>query len=320
LTVDRQLFADEAIDADTRQFVADLRTTLADAPDPRKFPAPVLRQAREKGDSIFGDLVTSDRATVRTISGPAGGSGLRIIEPVGDPIGVYLHIHGGGWMLGAAGHQDQRLVGIADRLGVVTVSVEYRLAPEDPFPAGPDDCEAAALWVAEHSLGEFGSNLLLIGGESAGAHLAALTLLRMRDRHGFTDWAGANLTYGQFDMSGTPSARNWGDENLVISTPIMEWFANAFLGDLDRTDPSISPMFADLSGMPPALFTVGTLDPLLDDSLFMSQRWAAAGNEAELAIYPGGVHAFDSWEGPLADRSHTKAAEFMGFQLSNTRD
>ncbi|HDH02639.1 MAG TPA: alpha/beta hydrolase [Actinobacteria bacterium] len=313
---DPALFSAEAIDPDTSRFVEELRATLADAPDPWNFPAPLLREARERGESIFGMFVTSDRAAERTIPGPEGDVGLRIIEPETDPVGVYLHIHGGGWMLGASHHQDERLVDMADQLGIVTASVEYRLAPEHPYPAGPDDCEAAAVWLVEHARNEFGTDRLIIGGESAGSHLSAVTLLRMRDRHDYTDWVAANLTYGQFDMSGTPSVRNWGSENLVLSTPIIEWFSQAFLGDLNRSDPDISPMFADLSDLPPALFSVGTLDPLLDDSLFMSQRWAAVGNEAELAIYPGGVHAFDYWDEPLGRRSHAKVAEFLGTHLA----
>jgi len=316
MNVDSALFAVEAIDSDTKRFVEELRAALVDAPDPWNFPAPLLREARERGESIFGMFVTSDRAVERMIQGPAGEVKLRIIVPATDPVGVYLHIHGGGWMLGAAHHQDLRLVELADRLGVVTASVEYRLAPEYPYPAGPDDCEAAAAWLVEHARDEFGTDRLMVGGESAGSHLAVATLLRMRDRHGHTDWVAANLTYGQFDMTGTPSVRNWGGENLVLSTPIIEWFGNAFLGDLDRTDPDISPMFADLADLPPALFSAGTLDPLLDDSLFMSQRWAAAGNEAELAIYPGGVHAFDYWDEPLGRRCNAKVLEFLRSHLA----
>lgn len=311
MNVDPSPFADEAIDPDTRRFVEELRATLADAPDPRNFPAPILREARERGESVFGMFETSERAVDRTIPGPAGELRLRTIAPEGEVRGVYLHIHGGGWMLGAAHHQDLRLLDIADTLGLVTASVEYRLAPEDPYPAGPDDCEAAAVWLVENASGEFGTERLIIGGESAGGHLSAVTLLRMRDRHGFTGFAAANLIYGGFDLSHTPSVRRWGDENLILSTPIIEWFARSFIGDRDPTDPDVSPLYADLSDMPPALFTVGTLDPLIDDTLFMAQRWAAAGNETELAVYPGGVHAFDYFDEPLAHASHRTVIEFL---------
>jgi acetyl esterase/lipase len=316
MTVDPFLFSDGAIDDDTRKFVAELRNTLTGAQDPWKFPAPMLRAARERGESVFGMFHRSPRAVDRTIPGPAGPLTLRVIEPRAEPTGIYVHIHGGGWMLGAAYHQDVRLARMVDALGVVTVSVEYRLAPEDPYPAGPDDCEAAAVWLIENATAEFGTDRLMIGGESAGGHLSVATLLRTRDRHAYRDWVAANLVYGAFDLRGTPSTRNWGDENLVLSTPIIEWFNSSFVGDRDRTDPDISPLLADLSGMPPAIFTIGTLDPLLDDTLFMAERWAAAGNHAELAVYPGGVHAFDYWDKPLGRASDARVIEFLRAQLA----
>jgi acetyl esterase/lipase len=203
------------------------------------------------------------------------------------------------------------LTTLADEAGLAVVSVGYRLAPEHPMPAGPDDCEAAACWLAENCLERFGTDRLLIGGESAGAHLAALTLLRMRDKHGAgTAFSGANLVFGAFDLSLTPSSRNWGSRNLILSTPIIEWFTDQFLPGLtpeERRDPSISPLYADLRDLPPALFVVGDLDPLLDDSLFMSARWHAAGNEARLLVYPESVHGFTAFPSRLA--AHASAAQ-----------
>lgn len=135
------------------------------------------------------------------------------------------------------------------------------------------DCEAAALWLVELAESEFGTKRLMIGGESAGAHLAAVTLIRLRDRHGLQPFVGANLVYGAFDLRITASARNWGDRLLVLNTPIIEFF-------------STTSFPKNIGPTAPALFTVGTEDRLLDDSLFMHDRWVAAGNLAELAIYP----------------------------------
>ena len=139
-----------------------------------------------------------------------------------------------------------------------------------------------------------------IGGESAGGHLSAVTLLRLRDRHGITDaFAAANLVFGAFDLTGTPSRLRWDDNRpLVLTNSGMTWFTECFLPGLDdagRTDPDISPLYADLRGMPPALFTIGTADPLLDDSLFMAARWQAAGNATELRVYEEGCHAFTAF-------------------------
>ena len=127
-------------------------------------------------------------------------------------------------MLGAADLQDPMLERVNDKAGLACVSVEYRLAPENPYPAAPDDCESAALWLAKNAKAEFGSDALAIGGESAGATLVAVTLLRMRDRHGFTGFRAANLVYGAFDLSMTPSQKLFGNERLVLRTIDMEKF------------------------------------------------------------------------------------------------
>jgi acetyl esterase/lipase len=236
---------------------------------------------------------------------------LRIIAPA-SPRGVYLHIHGGGWVLGGADMQDPMLERLADATNLAVVSVEYRLAPEHPYPAGPDDCEAAAIWLAHNARAEFGSDALTVGGESAGGHLAAVTVIRLRDRHGYAGFRGANLVYGAFDMSLTPSQRQFGETRLVLRTSDITQFANAFLPTItERRTPDISPLFADLKGLCPALFTVGTQDALLDDTLFMYARWIAAGNAAELAIHPGGAHGFTLFPNKLAEQAEARMMAFL---------
>lgn len=299
---------DEA--AAVNAMVADL---LAGAPSIHTVPPAETRRARIEGEGWMGAIVQVDGAVDHSVPGPAGDIRLRTFT--GERAdGVYLHIHGGGWVLGGADQQDVLLQRIADEAGVVVASVEYRLAPEHPFPAAPDDCAAAAEWVVEHAAAEWGTDRIVIGGESAGAHLAALTLLHLRDRSGAPAAVrAANLVFGAYDISMTPSQRNWGDTNLVLSTPIMEWFGEQFLpgwSHEDRRRPEVSPLYADLEGLPPALFTVGTRDPLLDDSLFMSMRWRAAGNEATLSVYPESIHGFVAF--PIAI-SHMSVAEQIAF-------
>ncbi len=306
--MDPDLF--RSVDEQTRAFNAELEATLAALPPLTKTPPEAARRAREEGKSVFGPLQFSSLAVDRTIRGPEGDLPLRVFLPE-DVEGVYLHIHGGGWVLGGPHHQDPRLEALARACRVAVVSVGYRLAPEHPYPAAPDDCEAAARWLIEHATAEFGTSKLLVGGESAGAHLSAVTLCRLRDRHGFTGVLAANLLYGSFDLSLTPSAAGWGQRNLILSTPIIHWFADHFVDRERRRHPDVSPLYADLEALPPALFTVGTLDPLLDDSLFMHARWVAAGNRAELAVYPGAVHAFDAFPIALAERAHHRIHEFL---------
>ena len=229
------------------------------------------------------------------------------------PTGVYLHIHGGGWVLGAADQQDPMLERISAGTGMACVSVEYRLAPEHPYPAGPDDCEAAALWLVRHAVAEFGTDRLTIGGESAGGHLSAVTMLRLRDRHGYAGWRGANLVFGAFDLSMTPSQKAFGNERLVLRTLDIEKFSDGFLpGITDRRAPDISPLYADLRGLCPALFTIGTRDALVDDSLFMYGRWAAAGNPAELAVHPGGAHGFTAFPLAVSRAANATIDGFLG--------
>ncbi len=309
-TMNQNEFDPQSIDPETRTFNDKIEKQLSELPPLYTFEPPVIRKAREAGHSVFGPIKRRKEAQARVIPGPSGDIPIRVFTPQ-KVQGVYLHIHGGGFMLGQADHFDETIVGVGKACNVAVVSVDYRLAPENPYPAGPDDCEAVALWLAENSLSEFGSQKLVIGGESAGANLSAVTLLRMRDRHAFTEFSGAVLTYGGYDLSMTPSCRRWGERNLILTTKIVEWFHNNYAPVDKFTDPDVSPLLADLMNMPPALFSIGTLDPLLDDSLFMHMRWLASGNLSELAVYAGGIHAFNAFPIQLAHKANTKINEFI---------
>jgi acetyl esterase len=286
---------------ETLAFNAEVERLLATQPSVHTLPPEVTRRARREGRGIFPAPVFLPEARDIAIPTRAGTVPARVLVPAGAaPTGVYLHVHGGGWTLGAHDMQDALMQELVAQTGMAAISIGYRLAPEHPYPAGPDDCEDAALWLLEHGAAEVGApRRWAIGGESAGAHLSVVTLLRLRDRHGVRGaFAGANLVYGAYDLSMTPSQRRWGDRNLVLSTPIIRWFADCFCGDRDpedRRDPDVSPLFADLRDMPPAIFQVGTADPLLDDSLFMAARWRSAGAPAELHLYDAAAHGFTSF-------------------------
>src|SRR5271157_411769 len=169
--LDPALFHPDAVSAETRALNAAMIKLLSDQPNWWVAGAETTRAARRRGDGPFPAPVFSARATTRTIPSPDGHDILlRIIAPP-TPRGAYLHIHGGGWVLGGADMQDPMLERLADATNLAVVSVEYRLAPEHPYPAGPDDCEAAAAWLAAHAKAEFGSDAVTVGGESAGGHL-----------------------------------------------------------------------------------------------------------------------------------------------------
>jgi acetyl esterase/lipase len=300
-----------AIDAETAEFNRRLEDTLNSYPTLTELSPIEARRLREEGQSAFGPIVLSANAVEGKIPGPAGPIKTRMFIPH-RPRGAYLHLHGGGWVLGGVHHQDARLFELSEKCGLAVISVDYRLAPEHPYPEGPDDCETAALWLAENARSEFDTDRLLIGGESAGAHLSVVTMLRLRDRHGLRPFSGANLVYGFYDLGLTASARAWGDRLLVLNTPYLSWFVDHFVSLELRADPDVSPLCADLGRLPPALFTVGTEDPLLDDTLLMHERWAAAGNRAELAVYEGGSHGFDAFPLELAGRALSRIHEFIG--------
>jgi acetyl esterase/lipase len=296
--------------AETRAFNQALEAILATQPAIHTLPPEETRRARREGRGVFPPLVFVEQARTMSIPGRSGEIALRILEPE-HPRGAYLHIHGGGWTIGSADGQDVLLWEIAQATGLTAVSVEYRLAPEHPFPAAPDDCEEAALWLIENHAGR-----LAIGGESAGAHLAVLTLLRLRDLHGISPrtFAAANLVFGAYDLTGTPSHRLWGDRELLLSSPVMDWFADCFLpgmADEDRRSPMVSPLYAELHDLPPALFSCGTADPLLDDSLFMEARWRQAGNEATLSLWQEGIHAYTAFPIEIGRRSRAEQLAFL---------
>jgi acetyl esterase/lipase len=301
---------------EARAFNTQLEALIATQPPVYTLPPDVSRQTRREGKGIFPAPVFLEEARDIEIAGRGGPIKVRIMRPDRMPTGIYLHLHGGGWTLGAHDMQDAALKLLANETGLCAASIDYRLAPENPYPAGPDDCEDAVLHLIEHGAQQLDAPArFAIGGESAGAHLAVVTLLRLRDRHGISNRiAAANLVFGAYDMNGTPSQILWGDRNLVLSTPIIRWFGNNFLpgvGFEQRRDPDISPLYARLDDMPPALFAVGTMDSLIDDSLFMSERWRAAGNRADVAVYPEGVHGFNAFPTGLARKANARQFEFL---------
>jgi acetyl esterase len=229
--------------------------------------------------------------------------------------GVYLHIHGGGWAFGSADGQDERLWRLARQARLAVVSVGYRLAPEHPLPAGADDCERVAQWLVENSEAEFGTGRLLVGGESAGAHLSVLTLLRLRDRHGVVGaFQAAHLMFGPYDLSMTPSQRLFGSRRLLSNTPSLQAtydLVTPGLGPEQRRDPQISPLYADLTDLPPARMVVGTMDPLLDDSLFLAARWTAAGAPVHLDVVAGAMHGFTLFPLTVTDREARREQAFL---------
>ena len=181
----------------------------------------------------------------------------RVFRPIEPPKAVYLHFHGGAMILGSPLMNDVSNADLAERLGLAVVSVDYRLAPEHPFPAGSDDCLAVAAWLVEHAEAWFGTGDLLVGGESAGGYFAALTLLRIRDELGAIDRVrGANLVFGVYDLGGTPATHGFrpSDTPDILDLDTFAFVHECYLPGRTRDEarvPEISPLYADLQ-RPPA--------------------------------------------------------------------
>jgi acetyl esterase len=289
---------------ESRTFNAAVEAAAGDQVQPDPATPEGLRQAR----GMLPGRPPDPRAVERVAQAAGRQVPVRIITPrQGQARAAYLEIHGGGFYLGTAARSDARNARLADALGMAMVSVDYRLAPEHPWPAAPDDCETAALWLAEHAEAEFGTARLMIGGASAGATLAMTTLLRLRDRGQAQRFAGAVLQFGAYDLSGqSPSGRLYAGQ----------WFIQAYAGHVaDRTNPDVSPLYGDLRGLPPALLVAGTRDILLEDSLAMAARLSAAGNEVDLRLFPEAPHGFTSSPTAMATAALNSIESWLAARL-----
>jgi acetyl esterase/lipase len=320
ISFDPSLFKPEAISPETLAANKASWKATVDGPDWWKVGASAYRSAAASGKGPFPRPEKSERARTIHVEGKGGHEiALRIIAPE-RPKGVHLFIHGGGMVFGSSEVQDPMLERIVKSTGMACASVEYRLAPENPYPAAWDDCESVAVWLVKNAKSEFGTEILTIGGESAGATLAVATLLRLRDCHGYNCFRATSLAYGNFDASMTPSQWLAPDKGVPVSLVgkiSLQKFVEAFLpAGMNPRDPDVSPLYANLSHMPSAIFTIGTIDPLLDDSLFLYARWIAAGNEAELAIYPGAPHGFNVLSMPQGPAADARIDAFLGRAIS----
>ncbi|GAA3873051.1 alpha/beta hydrolase [Leifsonia kafniensis] len=248
--------------------------------------------------------------SVETVSTGGRSVPVRIHTPSGRPAaGVLLEIHTGGFYLGSAAGSDVRNRRLVDALGIAVVSVDYRLAPENPWPAAPDDCETAALWLVENAEARFGTTRLAMSGFSAGSTLVAATLIRLRDR-GIDAFGGAVVQCGTYDLSAqTPAGRLIADE----------YFLGAYAGDApDRTDPDMSPIFAELTNLPPILMVIGTDDVLFEDNLAMTARLLTAGVDVDLRVYPASPHAFTGHATSMATAALETIDEWLRGQIGET--
>jgi acetyl esterase len=269
---------------------------LAANPGPQLHELPVA-QAR-----AFFDQMQLPRPEVkvaevsdRKIPGPGGEIPVRIYRPEGRaPFPALVYFHGGGWVIGGIETHDGSCRDLANRIGCVVVSVEYRLAPESRFPAAAEDCYAATQWVAAHAA-ELGvdAKRIAVGGDSAGGNLAAVVALMARDRRG-PALRHQLLIYPVTDADFSRASYRENAEGYLLTTKAMEWFWGHYVPDrAQRTEAYAAPLRAkDLAGLPPAFVLTAEYDPLRDEGEAYARRLEQAGVPTVLKRYAGAIHGF----------------------------
>jgi acetyl esterase len=230
------------------------------------------------------------------IPGPATGIQVRTYRPTADPAPTVVYFHGGGWMTGSMASHDFLVRRLAHESGLVFVSVDYRLAPEHPFPAGLDDCLAASAWVDEH-IHDYGglADQLSVAGDSSGGNLAAVVARKFRDqgRH----LSAQLLLYPVIDSGGDYPSRHENASGFLLTLDDIVSSAENYLGNRSELlgSADVAPIrAADLSGLAPTVIGVAHHDPLRDEGLAYAEELAAAGVDVFAKDYPGMIHSFAS--------------------------
>jgi epsilon-lactone hydrolase len=265
-------------------------------------------EQRAEFDERFGNLPLGDDVTLaESTLGGVPALDVRVAGADGD--GVILYLHGGGYVIGSARTGANLAAQLARRSGVPAVSLEYRLAPEHPFPAGVHDGLAAYRELA-------GENVVIVG-DSAGGGLALAVLLAAR-AEGLPQPAGTVLFSPWTDLTLTgPSIDARGDYDPLFARANMVETADLYLGGADPHNELASPVFADLKGLSPLLVQVGSAEVLLDDSLRLVARAAEQEVDVSLDVVAGAPHVYQYFAGllPEADEALDHAATFIKNRL-----
>jgi acetyl esterase len=261
------------------------------------------------------------RAIAHVTDELADGVPVRIYQGEGAPTGLVVYFHGGGFVLGSVGLMDNVARELAHATGAVVVSVEYRLAPEHPYPEGLDDCETVTRWAIAHA-DRFGvsADQVVVAGESAGGNLSAALALRLRDA-GDVSIAGQVLLYpGVAGASRDfPSITEFDGIILNAGSLTMYWGAYSAGRDLDD-DPYAAPLHAEsLRGLPPALVVLAGCDLLRDEGRADATRLRDEGVDVDEVCYAGQPHGFLNFDLPAAAGAYEKVGTWVRSVLSGQR-
>jgi acetyl esterase len=253
--------------------------------------------------ALFGDPEEVTLVQEQTVDGARGEIPVRIYQPGrAGPFGALVWFHGGGFVIGSLDTHDHVCRELANRAECIVVAVDYRLAPEHPFPAAVDDCWAALNWVVEEgpSMG-IEPDRIAVGGDSAGGNLAAVIARRARDEGG-PDLRLQLLVYPYLDLRSAPTwaSRRSNGEGYVLTSELLDWFRAHYLGERLGDEADATPFVADLAGLPPAHVVAAGFDPLHDETVAYAQQLEAAGVPVELCDYEGAIHIFFQL-GPVTD-------------------
>ncbi len=278
-----------AVDAQTKALL-DFMATLQ-LPRPETMKAADVRAMFAPAERPPGPKVA--RVEDVTVGGAAGDLPARVYAKAStQQLPVIVYFHGGGWVLGDLDSDDPACRQLCESSGAMVVSVNYRHAPEDRFPAATDDCYAATVWLGEHVASLGGDpDRMMVAGWSAGGNLAAVTAQRVRDEGGPALRGQALITpVTDYDPARASYAAN--GEGYVLTAPFMEWFWKHYVPQARRrTNPLASPLRAkDLANLPPALVLTAEHDPLRDEGEAYAAALVQAGNEVVARRWLGQVH------------------------------
>jgi acetyl esterase len=245
------------------------------------------------------------RVDDRLVPSPTGDIPVRVYTPsraTAGTSGALVWFHGGGWVLGDLDTADSTCRALANRSGAVVVSVDYRLAPEHPAPAALEDCLTALAWTVENGeLLGVDATKVAVGGDSAGANLAALVGQRVRDDFG-PEIAFQLLLFPATDLTLSHPSVEEHATGYYLTQATMTWFVRCYLGESDPADPSVSPLrAASFAGLPPAMVITAEFDPLRDEGEAYAAALDAAGVPTVLLRYDGQIHNFMGMGAVLED-------------------
>jgi acetyl esterase len=231
----------------------------------------------------------------RTLPGPACPIPVRVYTPAIDgPLPVFVYLHGGGWVIGNIESSDGLCRALCNAARCIVMSVDYRLAPEHPFPAAVEDSYYAVLWASKNA-GGFGGDesRIAVGGDSAGGNLAAVVTQIARDR-GQPALKHQLLIYPVTDAACNTPSYSQNAEGYFLTKAAMQWFWGHYLGrDADPSNPLASPLRAhSFKGLPPAMVITAEYDPLRDEGESYANRLRDAGIPVQLTRYEGMIHGF----------------------------